>query len=56
MSDAWIAIYRVVLRNMCEHDEPDAENIVKDVLREEGVFGCADLDDMELVSLERLAE
>jgi len=56
MTDAWVATYRVILRNMCEHDEPNAENLVKDVLNEEGVFSCADLDDMELISLERLEE
>lgn len=56
LNDGWVATYRITLRNMCEHDEPGAEDTVKNVLESEGVFGYADMDDCELVSLEKLVE
>jgi hypothetical protein len=56
MSDAWIATYKITLRSMCEHDEPNAEDIVKCILDSEGIFGCADMDDCELVLLEKLED
>jgi len=56
MNDGWVATYKITLRNMCEHDEPGAEDIVKKILHEEGIFGCADMDDCELVSLEKLKD
>ena len=60
MNDGWVATYKITLRNMCEHDEPGAEDIVKKILHEEGIFGCADMDGRwiycELVSLEKLKD
>lgn len=52
MSDCWTAIYRVTIKNLVEHDEPDALAIAKYCIESEGLFGVADMDDFELVSLE----
>lgn len=48
----WIAVYRVTIKNLCAHDEPGALAIAKDCIESEGLFGVADMDDFELVSLE----
>lgn len=54
MSADWTAIYCVTIKNLVEHDEPDAVKIAKDCIESEGLIGVADLDDFELISLEPL--
>ncbi len=52
VSDTWVAVYRVTIKHLVEHDEPDALAIAKDCIESEGLFGVADMDDFELISLE----
>ena len=52
MKDAWVAVYRVTIKHLVDHDEPDALAIAKDCIESEGLFGVADMDDFELISLE----
>lgn len=52
VGEDWVAVYRVTIKNLVEHDEPDALEIAKDCIASEGIFGVADMDDFELISLE----
>lgn len=51
----WVFTYRVHIKNLMEHNEPDAEAIARRCVEEEGLFGVADMDDFELVSVEKEA-
>lgn len=52
MSSDWVAVYRVTIKNLVEHNEPEAKAIAKDCIESEGLFGVADMDDFELISLD----
>lgn len=50
----WVAYYKVKISNLVEHDDPDAEAIALDLLREDSIMGLADWpDDFELIGLKR---
>ena len=52
VSEEWVAVYRVTIKKLVDHDEPDALAVAKDCIESEGLFGVADMDDFELISLE----
>lgn len=54
-NDDWYATIRVRLPHMLEHDHPDGEAIVRDLLKEESLINFSDLnypDDYEILSIE----
>lgn len=52
MSPDWIVTIRVRLRNCCEHDEPGAEAIVRNLIQEETLMGVSDWpDDYEILDV-----
>ena len=56
MGSTWVAIYRIKIPHLIDHNEPDAERLAKEILQEEGVLGFTDMEDWELLSLDPLVE